>query len=166
MLRLSLIIFLLLLATVTAHAADAYKWTDAQGNAHFGDVPPEQPAQQKERIALPKEPSPAPPSQDNQPGLRPAEMEMLKELDSAAEKEGKARQEAQREAEEKEQTERELCQKYTQLLKEVKTANSAIGSRYQALAEGNYAEYKDLRKARHRRALRREYAENVKQYCK
>jgi hypothetical protein len=74
-------------------SAGVYKWTDAQGNVHFGDRPP---AQGAEQIKVPKS-SPSTPAPDSMERLRTQQrmLEIYRE-DRDKEKQAKAEKRRQR----------------------------------------------------------------------
>lgn len=153
----------LLLSPLAAYAESAYKWTDEEGNVYYSDLPPDMPVEKEKRIALPS-PSTPPPS-SNAAGLRPGEVQMLKELEREEQREQNAHQKAQHKAEEQQQSKEELCEKYSKLMATVKSPNAAKVEARKALAKGDYQAYQELRKARDRRALLREYKEQADRYC-
>lgn len=75
-----------------ALAGGVYKWTDAQGNVHFGDKPPDTRA---ERVQTDDAPDPATPGA----GLRPGERAMLERREEAMRERMRARQESIEDAE-------------------------------------------------------------------
>lgn len=158
------ILFFLLLFPLAAYAESAYKWTDDEGNVYYSDLPPDQPVEKEKRISLP-DPSTPPSSSDNS-GLRPGEVQMLRGLEREAQREQNAHQKAQRKTEEQQQSKEELCEQYTKLMATVKSPNTAKVEARKALAEGDYQAYRELRKARDRRALLREYTEQANRHCR
>lgn len=153
----------LLLFPLATYAASAYQWTDDEGNVYYSDLPPDTPVEKERRIALPAPPAPSP-SSDNA-GLRPGEVQMLRELEREAQREQNAHEKAQRKADEQQQSKEELCEKYAKLTATVKSPNAAKVEARKALAEADYQAYRELRNARDRRALLREYKEQANRYC-
>jgi hypothetical protein len=158
----SMLLFILFFP-LAVYAESAYQWTDTEGNLHYSDLPPDMPVEKEKRITLPAPSATPPPA--NSTGLRPGEVQMLRELEQEAQREQNAHQKAQHKAEEQQQSKEALCAKYTKLMATVKSPNAAKVAARKALAEGDYQAYRELREARDRRALLREYKAQASRYC-
>lgn len=153
----------LLLPSPFVIAADAYKWTDADGNVHYSDTPPRQPAVEEQQLDLSK---PSEELSSTATGLRPGEREMLRRLEQ---QQTPAAQPEATEAPQGEQqgpTPQELCAQYTQRLEDIDTRFEARQKAREELAAGNYSDYRALRRTRLRRQLQQEYQEKIAEYCK
>jgi len=112
-----LLLLLLFAAAAAAHAEGAYKWTDEQGNVHYGDRPPAD-LQSKEYLELPAQtPEPT--------GLRPGERALLNKIERQQAAEAAAREQAQSEQAEQAakdaQARARACQRYRASWEEINT---------------------------------------------
>lgn len=153
-----------------AYAANVYQWTDAEGKVHYSDTPPPQTTDQQRSLNI--APTPSNTESGSPKGLRPGELEMLRKLDEKPAatplEESEERVETGQARNPKQDTEpsdEELCAKYSNLLKDIRTSFEARQKARQALRSGDYAAYRTLRRPRLRRGLQREYQEKMAQHC-
>jgi hypothetical protein len=168
--------FCLLLAVfigALTHGANFYQWTDAEGKVHYSDTPPPQTTDQQRKLNI--APTPTNAESRSPRGLRPGELEMLRNLDREQAATTPAETAESEELEETEQArnpdqnaeplDEELCAKYSNLMEEINTSFGARQKARQARASGDYATYRALRTPRLRRRLQQEYQEKMVQHC-
>jgi len=106
-------VFLIVLCA-TAAQAGVYKWTDAQGKVHYGDVPP--PEQKTDKLNVQPATEPSDDVED--------ESESRPEPKPAAKKPRDARADAAREAERTEANRRQMCEEIRREQKRIDAAPS------------------------------------------
>lgn len=151
-----------LLFSVATSAADAYKWTDADGNVHYSDIPPPQPNVEEQRLELS---NPSDTLSSTATGLRPGEREMLRQIENEQEAAAQPQTE-QAETKQQEPTREELCAQYRQRLADIDSRFEARQKAREELAAGNYSNYRALRRTRLRQQLQQEYQQKITEYCK
>ena len=107
-----LAVLLVVLPAGTAAAGEVYRWTDAEGNVHFGDRPPDQDRAQK--LDLRTRPGDA--------AAARRRLEREQRLLRAFEEERQVRARAQRQAAEAERQRRRNCEKAREVLREYREA--------------------------------------------
>ena len=148
---LFLLPFLLFIATAYA---GVYKWTDAAGNIHYGDKPPEA-SNKLQELEIEDQPSV---TTGGESGLRSGELRMLKSIERKRERAAKARRKRVRQ---------EAIESRRQALKEAKMNEKcdAMKGRIDKIQDQLRQPHSAVRGAKLNRT-RREVADKIRRYCK